>query len=75
MATIRESEQGMEQNLGILVETWLPQTAGFSLEVDIFEKGRKKRRDASSDSFRPGSSEIRIKFGGSLNQVAVRAGY
>ena len=59
----------MEQSLGILVETWLPQTAGFSLEVDIFEKGRKKRRDASSDSFRPGSSEIRIKFGGSLTRL------
>lgn len=69
MITIRESEQGMEQILGIPVETLLPQTAGFSLEVEIFENGRKKRRDASRNSFRPGSGEIRIKFGGSSTRL------
>lgn len=64
MDTIAESEMGLEQTLGDTLETFLPQIAGYSIEVEIHESGRKKRRDASRDGWRPGSGEIRIKFGG-----------
>lgn len=69
MVTIRESEADLEQILGALVEGVLPQTGGYSLQVELFENGRKKRRDASRDSLRPGSLEIRIKLGGPLPRV------
>lgn len=64
MVTIGNTEAELELPLGELLADVLPQTAGYSLEIEIYENGRKKRRDASRDSFRPGSSEIRIKFGG-----------
>lgn len=64
MDTIAESEIGLEQTLGRTLEAFLPQIAGYSIEVEIHESGRKKRRDASRDGWRPGSGEIRIKFGG-----------
>lgn len=66
MATISESEIGLEQTLGDALEMFLPQIAGYSIEVEIHESGRKKRRDASRDGWRPGSGEIRIKFGGAV---------
>ena len=64
MDTIAESEIGLELTLGDTLEAFLPQIAGYSIEVEIHESGRKKRRDASRDGWRPGSGEIRIKFGG-----------
>ena len=63
MATIEESEIGLEQALGEALEAFLPQTAGYSIIVEIHESGRKKRRNASRDGWRPGSGEIRIRFG------------
>ena len=63
MVTIGNSEAELELALGPVLSDCLPQTAGYSPEIEIYENGRKKRRDASRDSWRPGSGEIRIKFG------------
>ena len=64
MVTIGSSESELELALGHILPGYLPQTEGYSPEIEIYENGRKKRRDASRDSWRPGSGEIRIKFGG-----------
>ena len=64
MTTIGNSEADLEQALSDILPKILPQAAGYSLEIEIYENDRKKRRDASRSSWRPGSGEIRIKFGG-----------
>lgn len=64
MVTIGISETQLELALSQVLPGYLPQTAGYSPEIEIYENGRKKRRDASRNSWRPGSGEIRIKFGG-----------
>ena len=43
---------------------FFPTSPGTQLKSKSIEGGRKKRRDASRDGWRPGSGEIRIKFGG-----------
>lgn len=64
MATIGDSKSALEQSLPNALRAYLPQTAGYALEVDILENGRKKRSNASQESWRPASGEIRIRFGG-----------
>lgn len=68
MVTIGHSEAELELTLGRILVDYLPQTAGYSPEIEIYENGRKKRRDASRDSWRPGSGEIRIRFGGATTK-------
>ena len=69
MVTIGNSAAELELALGHILPNYLPQTAGYSPEIEIYENGRKKRRDASRDSWRPGSGEIRIKFGGAITKL------
>lgn len=63
MASIGDSETELEQALSDILSKFLPQSAGYSLEIEIYENDRKKRRDASRNSWRPAVGEIRIKFG------------
>ena len=69
MVTIGNSEGELELALGHILSDYLPQTVGYSPEIEIYENGRKKRRDASRDSWRPGSGEIRVKFGGATTRL------
>ena len=69
MVTVGNSEAELELALGRILRDYLPQTAGYSPEIEIYENGRKKRRDASRDSWRPGSGEIRIRFGGATSKL------
>lgn len=52
---------------GGILDPTIPQTKGYSIQVEIYERDRKKRRDASMDSWQPGMGEIRIKFGSPVN--------
>ena len=69
MSTIGNSEAELGQALSDILREFLPQTAWYSLEIEIYENDRKKRRDASRSSWRPGSGEIRIKFGGPVTTL------
>ena len=71
--TIGDSEGDLERALGAILPNYLPQIEGYPIEVAIFENGRNKRRDASRDSWRPGSGEIRIKFGGAFHRLQAEA--
>ena len=65
MTTIRDVKSALEQSLAGILRAHLPQVAGYSIEVDIFgDNGRKKRSDASLESWRPATGEMRIRFGG-----------
>ena len=64
MVTIRDSKADLERSLADVLHGLLPQTAGYALEVDIYENDRKKRSDASRENWRPAIGEIRIRFGG-----------
>ncbi len=67
MVTIGDSKHALERSLGDVLRNYLPQTAGYAVEVDILEKDRKKRSDASRESWRPAIGEIRIRFGGPVD--------
>ena len=62
MITIQDAKSELERTIGSAVEPYLPQTMGYDTEVDIIENHRKKRSDASRDSWRPEMGEIRIRF-------------
>ncbi len=62
MTTIRDAKLELERTIGRAVEAHLPQTTGYDTEVEIIENHRKKRSDASRDSWRPEMGEIRIRF-------------
>lgn len=64
MTTIGDSKAALEKALPSTLRAHLPQVAGYAIEVDILESSRKKRSDASQESWRPGSGEIRIRFVG-----------
>lgn len=64
MTTIGDSKSALEQSLPNALRAILPQTAGYPIEVAILENGRKKRSNASQESWRPANGEIRIRFGG-----------
>lgn len=64
MATIGESKSALEQSLPNALRALLPQTAGYTIKVDILENGRKKRSNAAQESWRPANGEIHIRFGG-----------
>lgn len=68
--TIGDSEKALGKVLASVICKELPQAAGFSLEVEIYERDRKKRRDASRDGWHPGSGEIRIRFGSPMANQA-----
>ena len=62
MVTIRELEAALEKELGVVLHKVLPQTAGYSVNVEILEGSRKKRKDASHDSWQLALGEIRIRL-------------
>lgn len=62
MTNIGKIKTTLEKSLSDAVRTQLPQIAEFELEVDILENDRKKRNDASQESWHPASGEIRIRF-------------
>ena len=62
MITIHDARLELERTIGSAVQAYLPQTAGYDIEVDIIENHRKKRSDASRESWRPEIGEIRIRF-------------
>ena len=59
MDTIDDARNALMQALNPVLETVLPQTAGFTPLVEIFENYWKS---ANQDQFRPALGEIRIKF-------------
>lgn len=63
MATVADSKAGLQRSLGEALRTHLPQTAGYEVKVEILENGRKKRSDASRESWQASLGEIRITFG------------
>jgi hypothetical protein len=65
MKTIGNVRPALTHSITDAVREHLPQTAGFSIEIDIFENDRKKRSDASQNSWQPARGEIRIRFVGS----------
>lgn len=67
MVTIGDSQAGLEQSLADVLHEILPQTVGYAVKVEILEKDRKKRSDASRLSWRPGQGEIRITFPSGAN--------
>ena len=60
---IGDLENLLGEELGDILDRSIPRAKGYSVQVEIYERDRKKRRDASRDSWQPGSGEIRIKFG------------
>ena len=62
MTTIQDVRMDLEQVIGAPVQAYLPQVAGYGVEVDIIENHRKKRSDAAHESWRPEIGEIRIRF-------------
>ena len=66
MVTIGDSEASLGESLRGPLSSVLPQTAGYPVQVEIFEGTRKKRRDASRESWRPALGEIRIRFDGGV---------
>ncbi len=62
MMTIQDARLELESTIGAIVEAHLPQTKGYDTEVDIIENHRKKRSDASRESWRPEIGEIRVRF-------------
>lgn len=62
MITIHDAKLELERTIGSPVQAYLPQTDGYDIEVDIIENHRKKRSDASRDSWRPEIGELRIRF-------------
>ncbi len=62
MVTIRDLEVALEKELGVVLHKVLPRTADYSVNVEIFEGSRKKRRDASQDSWQLALGEIRIRL-------------
>lgn len=64
MTTIGDAKKALKQSLPNALRNCLPQTTGYPIEVDILENGRKKRSNASQESWRAASGEIRIRFGG-----------
>ena len=69
METIQDSKADLARSLRHVLHSLLPQTAGYNIEVDILENDRKKRGDASRESWRPAVGEIRIRFGGRTETV------
>lgn len=57
--TIEELESQFEQVLKANLDPIAP---GYEPEVSLYEKGRKKKRNASADNWSPESGEIRIAF-------------
>ena len=62
MTTVQDVRMDLEQVIGAPVQAYLPQVAGYDVEVDIIENHRKKRSDAACESWRPEIGEIRIRF-------------
>lgn len=62
MMTIQDARLELESTIGSVVGAYLPQTKGYDTEVDIIENHRKKRSDASRESWRPEIGEIRLRF-------------
>ena len=62
MDTIRDVGTKLEQVIGAPVQAYLPQVSGYDVEVDIIENHRKKRSDATCESWNPEMGEIRIRF-------------
>ena len=62
MTTIHDVRMDLQQVIGAPVQAYLPQVAGYDVEVDIIENHRKKRSDAACESWRPEIGEIRIRF-------------
>ena len=62
MDTIRDVGTKLEQIIGAPVQAYLPQVGGYDVEVDIIENDRKKRSDATCESWNPEMGEIRIRF-------------
>ena len=62
MTTIQDVRMDLEQVIGAPVQAYLPQVAGYGVEVDIIENHRKKRSDAACESWRPEIGEIRVRF-------------
>lgn len=63
MASVEETSARIADGVKSALAAYLPQTAGYSVEVTLYEKGRRKRRNASRDSWNPAHGEIRISFG------------
>ena len=63
MDTIAESEIGLEQTLGDTLETFLPQIAGYSIEVEIHrrrpEKAQRRIARRLASRIRRNSYQIR----------------
>lgn len=61
-----------EEGLSEMLAEYLPQAEGHAISVEIFEGGRKKRSDASRDTFKPDNGgKIEITFG--AGEVVVQA--
>jgi hypothetical protein len=65
MKTIGDAEAHLTQRLLPALASLLPETAGLPIRIELCQKGRKKRADASFSSWRPeAQGEIRVHFGG-----------
>ncbi len=64
MITVGDSEIGLARELAEPLRGMIPQTEGYAIRVEMRENGRKKRKNASQQSWHPGSGEIVIKFDG-----------
>lgn len=64
MATIKDSKLDLERALSGILRSLLPQTDGYAVKVDILEDHRKKRSDASRESWTPAKGQILITFPG-----------
>lgn len=63
MKSVEQAAVELADSIKIALAEHLPQTKGYSVEVALYENKRRKRRDASRNSWRPGQGEIRIFFG------------
>lgn len=76
MAKVKEKidqwRNRFEEGLSEMLAEYLPQAEGHAISVEIFEGGRKKRSDASRDTFKPDNGgKIEITFG--AGEVVVQA--
>ena len=73
MKTVEQVSAELADAIKTALATHLPRTQGYSVEVALYENKRRKRRDASRDSWSPGYGEIRISFGVPTSTQVVQA--